>query len=138
MTRNTRPASLHDRDRLIDVIDRTAASWASFAPQLDSFRRNLGSARVLSPGDVPQDMITMNSRFALSDPESQTRITHTLVYPDAASPERGRISVLTPMGMALFGAREGDEVSWISPDGREVRIVRQIFYQPEAAGHGHC
>ena len=64
-------------------------------------------------------------------------MTYSLVYPDQAAPAAGKVSVLSPMGMALFGARVGDQVCWVSAAGPEVGRVRQIFYQPEAAGRRH-
>jgi hypothetical protein len=39
------------------------------------------------------------------------------------------------MGMAVYGARVGDEVCWMSPAGPEVATITELFYQPEAAGH---
>ena len=47
----------------------------------------------------------------------------TLVYPHEAEAASGRISVLAPLGTALLGYREGDEVEWLMPGGmRRLRI----------------
>jgi regulator of nucleoside diphosphate kinase len=134
---NTGLTSVQDRNRLIEVVDRARASWLTYATQLASFRLGLRQAQALSPEAVPADIITMNSRFAMSGPGSGGRICYTLVYPEAAAPTRGKLSVLTPMGMALLGARAGDEVCWMSSDGPQVGKVHQVLYQPEAAGHHH-
>jgi transcription elongation GreA/GreB family factor len=39
--------------------------------------------------------------------------------------------------MALYGARVGEEVCWMSTAGPEVATVHRLIYQPEAAGHHH-
>lgn len=43
--------------------------------------------------------------------------SYTLVSPAEADPRRGRISVESPIGRALAGAREGDEVTAETPAG---------------------
>jgi regulator of nucleoside diphosphate kinase len=47
------------------------------------------------------------------------------------------VSVLTPMGMALLGARVGREVCWIGNHGPEVATVEKLVYQPERDGDHH-
>ena len=60
----------------------------------------------------------------------------TLVFPEAADPEEGRISVLAPLGAALLGCRVGETVEFRVPGGaaRSCEILI-VLYQPEAAGH---
>jgi regulator of nucleoside diphosphate kinase len=132
---DTRLTSDQDRSRLINVVDRARESWLALAPRLDRLRRDLGRAPAVPPAEVPPDVITMNSRFALHDPRSGETISYTLVYPESAAPAQGRISVLSPMGMALLGARVGENVAWVSWAGPAAGTVRRILYQPEAAGH---
>jgi regulator of nucleoside diphosphate kinase len=62
---------------------------------------------------------------------------YTLVFPGEETPGQGKLSVLSPMGMALLGARVGEEVAWMSAAGPEVAVVKNVLYQPEAAGHYH-
>jgi regulator of nucleoside diphosphate kinase len=127
--------SVHDNARLDAAIERARSSWLTYAPFLDFFRAELRRARVVPPAEVPEDVITMNSRFAVIDPDTGESISYTLVYPEQESRDGGKLSVLTPMGMALFGARVGDEVCWTSNDGPEVARVQRLLYQPEKAGH---
>ena len=133
----TRPVmSIHDKRRLAALIEHEGQSWTSYAPCIDSLRAQLGSARVVSPTEVPDNMITMNSRFALKTPDDDV-ICYTLVYPGSAATQQGRISVLSPMGKALLGARVGEEVCWVSHAGPQVAVVKRLLYQPEASGHFH-
>ena len=126
--------SVQDHERLKTAVDRARSSWLTYAPCLDSFRTGLRTAQAVPPAEVPGDMITMNSRFAVLDPRTGQSICYTLVYPEHESREKGKLSVLSPMGMALLAARVGDEVRWTSGDGPEVARVQNLLYQPEKAG----
>ena len=126
--------SVHDNEKLKAAIDRARSSWVTYAPYLDLFRSELRKAQAVPPAEVPEDMITMNSRFAVLDPRTGESICYTLVYPEHEARGQGKLSVLSPMGMALFGARVGDEVCWTSSDGPEVARVQNMLYQPQKAG----
>jgi regulator of nucleoside diphosphate kinase len=123
-----------DRERLIPVVERARSSWLTYAPYLDRFHADLRRSRAVPSSDVPGDVITMNSRFALSRPGGDGLVSCTLVYPEEESAQFGKLSVLTPMGTALLGARVGEEVCWVSTDGPEVATVERLIYQPEADG----
>ena len=134
METTSRILSADDRERLIPVIDRARDSWVTYAPYLEQFRQDLRRARAVPPERVPGDAITMNSRFVLSHRRGDGPICYTLVYPEEASVQLGKVSILSPMGAALLGARVGDEVCWVSTDGPEAAKVERLLYQPEAAG----
>jgi regulator of nucleoside diphosphate kinase len=124
-----------DSERLLPAIERARSSWLTFAPYLDSFGAELRRSQVLPPAEVPADVITMNSRFSLLASRADGAICYTLVYPGEEAPRQGKVSVMTPMGTALLGARVGEEVHWVSADGPEVGTVERLLYQPEASGH---
>jgi regulator of nucleoside diphosphate kinase len=108
---------------------RTAVAGTS---ELESL---LDEATVVRSADVASDVVTMNSRVVVEDPLVAGPTTVTLVYPADADPERGKVSVLAPLGRALLGARVRDlrRVEVPGNASRQVRISA-ILYQPEAAG----
>ena len=56
--------------------------------------------------------------------------TVTPVYPEDADIARGRISILTPIGVALIGLAEGASLHWDTRDGeRRVLTVLQVASQ---------
>lgn len=133
----TRTVPTRDKEHLIDALTQARSSWVTYAPYLDYFRSELRRANGVPPSDVPSDMVTMNSRFVLRDEVTDEQACFTLVYPGEEAPLQGRISALSPMGMAVFGARVGDEVSWISSDGPRAAKIAELIYQPESAGDHH-
>lgn len=95
-------------------------------------RSLLERARKVPPPRVPPDVVTMNSRvrvryFGEGEPEA-----FDLAFPDSNA---GGVSVLSPLGAALLGAREGESVEY--PGGRVTRqiTIEQIEYQPERERH---
>jgi regulator of nucleoside diphosphate kinase len=53
------------------------------------------------------------------------------VFPADADIANGKISVLTPLGAALLGRREGETFSYESPGGKVDVRVDGVEYQPE-------
>ncbi len=106
-----------------------------------ALQNELARAEVLSPADMPADVITMNSTAlvrledaVLGDYEHEL----TLVYPREADGSANKVSILAPVGSALLGLRVGDAIDWPMPGGRNARLhVLAIRYQPEAAGELH-
>lgn len=47
----------------------------------------------------------------------------TLVYPIEADIERGKVSILTPIGIALLGLSVGQSITFLSNDGRELKLT---------------
>ena len=72
-------------------------------------------------------MITMNSRFELRDEHTGETICCTLVYPEEEAPHDGKLSVLSPMGMVLYGAKVGEKVRWMSDAGPRVATVKKLL-----------
>lgn len=95
----------------------------------------LARATIVAPEEIPTDVVTMNSRLVCTVRGEQAPRNWTLVYPDAADFDAGRLSVLSPVGHALLGARAGQTVSYRLPDGREQQVtIDEVSFQPEASG----
>ena len=126
-----------DKERVGERIRQARSAWSTYAPLLDWFRTGLDHVKAVAPTEVPDDVVTMNSRFAVMDLRSGETIAYTLVYREEESLERGKLCVLSPMGMALLGARVGDIVHWNGATGPGSAEVLRLLYQPEAAGDHH-
>jgi regulator of nucleoside diphosphate kinase len=126
-----------DKERVIERIRRARSSWSTYAPLLDWFRVGLDDVQAVPTTEVPDDVITMNSRFAVMDLRTEETICYTLVYPEDEALERGKLCVLSPIGIALLGARVGDIVYWNGANGPASAKVLRLLYQPEAASDHH-
>jgi len=75
--------------------------------RLSCLADELDRASVLPKGRVADDTVRMGSRLEYRDETLGTVRTATLVYPDEADISQGKISVLTPVGIALIGLKAG-------------------------------
>lgn len=101
------------------------------APTL-RLRLLIDSARKVAPARVPPDVVTMNSRVRVRYAGEDESEAYQLAYPDSSD---GGLSVLSPLGAALLGAREGDSVECASSRVARRITVERIEYQPERARH---
>jgi len=103
---------------------------------LPLLEQKLSDAEFHTSESIPRNVVTMNSTVLLRDLESGAEFVTTLAYPHGANPDRGRVSVLTPIGTALLGLRVRRVVKCTTFDGPKRYQIRRIIYQPEAANDG--
>jgi regulator of nucleoside diphosphate kinase len=133
--RNRIYITTQDKQRLEDLLAEAAIFDARHRGDLKSLGAELQRAVIVDPKEIPDDVITMNSRAAMIDLDTHEAITLTLVFPLEADIDEDKISVLAPIGAGMLGYRVGDEFEWQVPAGvRRMRVTR-IHYQPEAAGN---
>jgi regulator of nucleoside diphosphate kinase len=94
-------------------------------PALRRLSEELDRAAVIDPAGLPPDVVAMESTVTIEDLRTGEVESYVISYPDRADADRGRISVLAPVGIALIGCREGDIVRWPTPGGiRELKLRR--------------
>lgn len=127
----------NDAKRLQALLEVAKRSQYYGSEDLKRLGTELNRATLVASQDIPHDVITMNSKVRLLDLETKEEMTYTLVFPDEADFNEGKISILAPIGTAMLGYRAGDTFSWQVPAGvRRIKIL-SILYQPEASGDYH-
>lgn len=102
-------ASLRDRTHLLDLQDEVER------------------ASVVDAYEIATNVVTMQSEVCVRDIATGVLREYTLVSPSQADVASGHLSVLAPLGTALLGYREGDEVQWQMPGGpRRLRIEKVV------------
>jgi regulator of nucleoside diphosphate kinase len=61
----------------------------------------------------------------------------TVVFPQYADVDTGKVSVISPVGTAVLGYAEGDTIEWSVPAGKRRLRIEKILFQPEADGNRH-
>ena len=125
----------HDKRLLEELLAGGEALRPDSRTDLKHLAEELKRAIIVEPDKVPHDVITMNSRAELMDLDTGETVIFTLVFPSRANIDVGNISVLAPIGSGMLGYRVNDEFEWQVPDGVRRMRVKQIYFQPEAAGH---
>jgi regulator of nucleoside diphosphate kinase len=126
-----------DRDavRLARIVEDLLRHDGAVGNGAEALHDTLDIARIVPAEQIAPDVVTMNSEATIEDADSGKPQTVRLVYPHLADAGKGLVSVLSPLGNAILGARAGEMVSFATPVGeRRVRIA-SIRYQPEAEGH---
>lgn len=123
-----------DRRRLQHLLEREVAAATDLQTYLADLQIELQRAPCVTPAEVPDDVITMDSTVSLRDLDSGEDETYTLVYPDQANIAENKLSILAPIGTAILGYRVGDIVRWRVPSGRCRLQVEEVLYQPEREG----
>ena len=90
-------------------------------------------AELHEPGTLPDTAVTIGSEVDFVDERTHQLRTVELVLPAHANIAYGRISILTPMGAALYGLNAGTSIDWPDLDGdeRRIRILRVRQPQPD-------
>jgi regulator of nucleoside diphosphate kinase len=83
-------------------------------------------AELYDDDTLPDDAVRLGSDVDFVDEKTFQLRKVRLVLPAHANIAEGRISILTPMGAALYGLRTGDSIDWPDLDGnsRQIRIAR--------------
>ncbi|MGF7006348.1 nucleoside diphosphate kinase regulator [Aminobacter sp. BE322] len=110
--------SENDYARLTGLAESSLDRLPEIAEELLS---EMDRAKVTPLSRIPATVIRMGSKVTFRSGDGEVK-TVTLVYPGKADIAEGKISILTPVGAALIGLREGQSVAWTSRDGRRLEF----------------
>ncbi|GAD56668.1 nucleoside diphosphate kinase regulator [Limimaricola cinnabarinus] len=114
-------------DRLEAVAERAIVRDPDLA---DRLLGEIGRARIVPAAKFPSNVVAIGRAVTYRDEATDQEKTVTLVFPEEADIACGRISVLTPIGVALIGLAEGASLHWDTRGGKRrvltvLRVVRE-------------
>lgn len=99
--------------------------------RISMLRTRVSQIQLMNLDRIPTDRAGFGSRLTLR--ENGKEIVFELVMPEDASPERGLISVASPIGRALVGKEAGDHVTAPTPSGqRRFEVLKLVTIHHEA------
>jgi transcription elongation GreA/GreB family factor len=116
-----------DFNALISYIEKNKNS-ASFMDGA-SLLGNIEHAEVLEEEDFPWEVVRLNTRVVIRDKEARYNFTYTVVLPEEADHRKCKVSVLSPIGSALFGYRRGDDTFWLTPTGKRYFTIMAVAHE---------
>ena len=123
--------SEQDLNRLETMLDHQM----KLSPTMQHLEDELARADVVSPQDIPANVVTMNARVKITIAPSTESTEITLVYPHDFKGEAGQVNVIAPIGTAILGLTEGQQIEWPQPDGQLMKVkIEKVIYQPEREG----
>ncbi|MBN1903670.1 MAG: transcription elongation factor GreA [Deltaproteobacteria bacterium] len=87
----------------------------------------IGQAEVIDFENGPKDRVVFGRTVLLYNMETEEEVQYQILGPYESDPDRGRISVKSPIGMALIGSEVGDEVRVKTPGGLQEFEVLEIL-----------
>jgi transcription elongation factor GreA len=84
--------------------------------RVSMLRTRVSQIQLMSLERIPKDKAGFGSKLTLR--EDSRQFVYELVMPEDADPDRGFVSVASPIGRALVNKQEGDEVVVPTPGGQ--------------------
>lgn len=126
-----------DRKRLDDLLAVAKEFYYRDREDLQQLAQELRRGEIVRPQEVAPTVVTMNSQVKLRDLDTDEVMQYTLVFPQNANIDTGKISIMSPVGTAILGYSVGDTIEWKVPAGKRRIRIEELLYQPEAAGDYH-
>ncbi len=123
---STRLPKIHLDKTLVGRLEALAASVMRRSPEVgERLIDEIARAKLVAPNKMRDDVVTIGSGVTYRDLDMAREHTVSVVYPENANIEEGRISVLTPVGVALLGLSAGATISWITRDDdtRQLEVL---------------
>ena len=119
----TRP----DLARLLAILD-SHSKWPQRRVHHLELRKALEQAQIVASGEVPADVVTLDSDVRVRNSKTGIARDYTLVCATQADVSGDQLSVLGSLPAVLLGHRQGDEVEWQMSGGiqwLQIEKVRQ-------------
>lgn len=85
----------------------------------------LSSAQVIE-ATGSKDRVAIGSKVTVVEKGTQNKEMYHLVGSAEARPSEGKISIESPLGKALLGAKVNDKVKVNAPDGELIFVIKEI------------
>lgn len=93
---------------------------------LETLKRDLEGATIVSPERLARDAVALGSTVDIEDLRTGSVLRQKLVTPEQADPRAGCLSVLSPLGAAVLGHRQGETITYESAEGEISVKVRSV------------
>lgn len=94
--------------------------------RLNELGYKLSRADIIDSHNLPKNRAVFASFVVLENIDTGEAVEYQLVGPDEANIEKGRISVVSPLGKAIIGKGPGDEIIIEAPGGKRYYELVEI------------
>ena len=124
----------YDRERLEELLASCRLQEISREKQklLNLLEERLRRSRVVPWKEIKPTVVTMDSNVRLKKLDDNEETDYSLVFPEDANLIRNKISILSHMGISLFGRNVNDVIKTRTNEGIQRFVIDSILYQPEA------
>ena len=86
--------------------------------RIGTIEARLAELSMYSLASIPRDRAGYGSRLVLEDVDSGEEVTYELAFSGDADPDKGQVSMNSPMGQAMLARQVGDEIVVQTPKGK--------------------
>ena len=86
----------------------------------------LKKAKLVSKDEFPADVVRLNSTVRIKPEDKDYVMELMIVTPDKADIKERKISIMSPIGTALIGFRQGENVKWQVPSGKKTFTILEV------------
>ena len=90
--------------------DEAKAEQGKIHARIAELREMIANAKVVDESQIDESKVSVGSLVTVFNKTRNLEVTYHIVGSYETDPKNGKISDSSPIGMALLGAREGDEV----------------------------
>jgi len=110
------------------------AEWA-MAKQRQEFLRarvsnmeaRIAELSTINLESIPRDTVGLGSRVRLEDLDEGAVVEYEIVVPEEVDGALNRISLSSPLGHALIGKAEEDDIEVVTPKGKRSYLVKRLL-----------
>ncbi|MGB9712386.1 MAG: transcription elongation factor GreA [Dissulfurimicrobium sp.] len=95
--------------------------------RIQYLNNQLASADIIDCSDQDCERVVFGVKVRLINLDTNEEVVYQIVGPDESDIQAGRLSVTSPLGKALIGRRQGDEVELKTPAGIRNYEISEIF-----------
>lgn len=99
-------------------------------------QKRISDIMAININQIPKDRSGLGSTLKLRDLNSGKETRYKLVFPEEVDPDLGKLSAASPVGRAMMGKQEGDEISVSLPDGKMEFEVLKVITIHESSDEG--
>ena len=108
----------------VNIANSRSQEDKIYRDSINKLKIELQAAKIIEDGKMPDDVIRYNSIVCIQTPYNVER-NYQIVTPEKSDIKQNKISILSPMALALFGYATGDEIEWQFPSGmNKIKIIR--------------
>lgn len=97
--------------------------------RIGELQAKIATAEVIDPSKIKNEKIVFGATVKLFSEEKDASFTYQIVGEDEAMTSDAKISFSSPLGKALLGKEEGDEIIVKAPKGDVMYEVESVEYK---------
>ena len=95
--------------------------------RINELKSVIAKSEIIEIDEGPADRVVFGRTVVLYNVQTDEEVEYQLLGPYESDPEKGKISVTSPLGQSLIGKEEGDEVKAKTPGGINEYEILEIL-----------